>query len=234
MKTFLPLFSLLFCLAACFDNADGEGRGNSDPEGIYQDFQVWAEEGREDVTIRLQFRTGGEDGDGVLINGPGAVLLDNTPLAADSTKFAGVYYEAIKPAHKFTGKHTILFTDKDQKQQKVEFNFTPFFLAKEIPEKVRLEPFEIELNSFSDAPTTVRLVMIDTSLFSADVNEEILVENGKFAVTAEHLANLTKGPVMLEIYREEEIPLDGESKHSGKLTLTYSIKREFVLVDGER
>ncbi|HEV7331074.1 MAG TPA: hypothetical protein VGN63_08555 [Flavisolibacter sp.] len=231
MKTFLPLSSLFFFLTACFNNADVERAENNDPQGLYKDFQVWAEEGREDVTVRLQFRAGGEDGDAVLMDGPGAVLLDNKPVAADSTRFTGVYYETFQPIHEFEGKHTVVFVDKAKKQQKVEFLFHPFSLAKEIPEKVRKVPFEIQLNNFPEEPTSIRLVMVDTSLFSADVNEEIIVENGKIAITAEYLDKLTKGPVMLEIYREEEKPLNGESRHSGKLTITYSLKREFTLIE---
>ncbi|MDQ3278391.1 MAG: hypothetical protein M3Q06_08690, partial [Bacteroidota bacterium] len=71
----------------------------------------------------------------------------------------------------------------------------------------------------------------DTALHSADVNEEIVVENRKLTITGEHLANLTKGPVMLEIYREEETPLRNKLKTNGKLTLSYSLKRQFNLVE---
>lgn len=229
--TFWPLSGLLFLLSACFNNADVESAESNDRQSIYKDFRVWAEEGREEVTVRLQFRAGGMDGEAVLMDNPGTVLLDNLPVAADSTRFTGVYYETFQPLREFEGKHTIAFVDKAKKQQTAEFHFLPFSLAKEIPNKVRKAPFEIQLKNFPDEPASIRLVMVDTSLFSADVNEEIMVENGKIAITAEYLDNLTKGPVLLEIHREDEQPLQGESRSSGKLIITYRLKREFTLVE---
>ena len=231
MKTFLPLSSLFFCLTACINNSDVERAENSDPESIYQDYQVWAEEGREDVTVRLQFRAGGEGGDAVPIESPGAVLLDNLPVAADSTRFTGIYYETLQPIDEFKGPHTITYVDKAKKQQRVEFSFVPFSLVNEMTEERRKVPFEIRLDNFPDDPTSIRLIMIDTSHLSADVNEEVIVEDGKIAITAEHLANLTKGPVLLEINRVVEKPLKGKSNKGGKLTITYSLKREFTMVE---
>ncbi|MDQ3279673.1 MAG: hypothetical protein M3Q06_15210, partial [Bacteroidota bacterium] len=83
MRTFLPLFSLLLCLTACSNNADEESVENNTPETIYHDFQVWAEEGSEEVTVRLQFRAGGKEGDALLVGPPDGVLLDNLPLVVD-------------------------------------------------------------------------------------------------------------------------------------------------------
>jgi hypothetical protein len=73
--------------------------------------------------------------------------------------------------------------------------------------------------------------MADTSLRSEGVNEEMRIENGILTITEEAFSRLTNGPVILEIYREEERPLRGNPKTDGKLSMTYGIKREFELTD---
>jgi hypothetical protein len=92
------------------------------------------------------------------------------------------------------------------------------------------KPFTVQLTNFPTAATTIRLVMVDTSLDSPDVNEELRVENGEVKIDAAMLANLTKGPTVLQIYREEQRPFENGGTATGRLTTTYGIKREFVLV----
>ena len=87
------------------------------------------------------------------------------------------------------------------------------------------------MQHYPAAAPRVRLVMTDTALFSADINEELRVENGKIEITEKLVANLTKGPVILEIYSEEERPFHPGPKSTGKLTITYGLRRHIHLTE---
>lgn len=219
---------LLAGTAAC-NNADVGSVAETNSGNMYYDYQIWADEGSDEATVRLQYKLDGEEGRAVALREPGRVLLDSTPFRLDSTKFNGAYYELTKPLAELQGKHTILFTDKDGKTHREMFSFTPFALLEELPEEIPQKPFTVVLKNFPAAPTRVRLVLIDTSLTSAGVNEELFVENGKLNISQAMLLNLTKGPVTMEINREEERPIQTGS--GGKFLLNYGLRRQFVLVE---
>lgn len=227
MKLLLPLCCLIFLLVSCADEPNAETVEGFRPGSLYQNFQVWGEEGREDVTVRLQFHEGSRNGDAILLDEPGTVYLDDVLLPADSTKFNGVFYEISLPLSEFTGSHTIRFTGPDGKEYKEEFSFSPFSLVKDIPAEIKRKPFDLQLQNFGKGSEFVRLVMVDTAMQSADVNEDILVEDGRVSISDEHLANLTEGPVYLEIYKEQEQLVRNGAKGGGKLVITYALKRQF-------
>lgn len=230
MKLLFPLFCLFFLLIACSDErVDITDEEMASPGSFYQNFQVWGEEGREDVTIRLQFHEGNRNGNAVMIEGAGTVYLDDVPLSADSTKFNGVFYEISVPVADFTGNHTIRFTGPGGKEYREEFSFSPFSLVNDIPDEINRKPFDLQLRNFGNESDFVRLVMVDTAMESADVNEDVLVQEGKLSITEEHFANLTEGPIYLEIYREQEQLVRNEAKGGGKLLVTYALKRQFNL-----
>jgi hypothetical protein len=230
MKQFLLLLAYFFCLSSCLNRAEKEEKKISSADDIFYDYQVWADEESEDVTVRLQFRRGDKDGDPFAVESPGKVLLDGEELTADSARFTGVYYETAKPVDGFIGKHTVDFIDRSGKKHREEFSFKPFTLVKELPEKIKKAPFQIQLQDFSQTSMPVRLVMVDTSMASADVNEEIWIKNGKVNITEAFLDNLTHGPVMLEIYNEVERPIRNDTADSGRFSMTYGLKRQINLV----
>jgi hypothetical protein len=141
----------------------------------------------------------------------------------------GVYYETSKPVETFTGEHIVSYIDKSGKEHRDTFTFEPFTLAQEIPETIR-KPFQIQLQNFPEGVAPIRLVMVDTSLRSDGVNEKLMIEGGILEITEGYLANLTKGPVTLEIYQEEERPVKGRLGSFGKFTMTYGLRRQFNLV----
>jgi hypothetical protein len=67
-------------------------------------------------------------------------------------------------------------------------------------------------------------VIIDTDYESADVNEEIVPENGVVEVTEQHLSNLTKGPIVLEIYQEVERNISVDRQQTGRFQSTYGLE----------
>ena len=231
MRT-LSIFSLIiFSLAACDNNAEIGKAKDVKPESIYYDYKIWAEEGKEEATIMLQYRFGGEHGTTLVLDDPATVMFDGVELKVDSAKLTGAFYEVVKPVKELKGNHTIVFTDMNGKEHKENFSFEPFTLAAEFPEKVKKEPFTVKLNGFPPEPTNVRLVMTDTAFASKDVNEERVIERGELRIDSNELAALTKGPVTFEIYIEEEKPLKNPSKEGGRILITYGLKRHFEFID---
>lgn len=231
MKPFFLSILFLFFLWSCAGEEEPRIVPKTPSGGVYADYQVWAEEGADEVTIRLQYRRGNDEGDAFAVENPGKVLLDGDEMIPDSTRFMGVYYEVTKPVDDFTGEHTVVFIDKTGREHREEFTFEPFTLRAELPENIRKKPFTIQLQNFPERSTPIRLVMVDTSLRSAGVNEDLLIQDGKVEITEEFLRLLTNGPVTLEIYREEERPVKGGPTRSGRFSMTYGLRRHFNLVD---
>jgi len=203
-----------------------EASSGIDPQTIYHDYRITAEEDRENVTIVLQYRDG-EDGAPIGLDEALGVKLDGADLQPDSTRLSGAYYEAERPLADFSGNHTITLTDARNKVHKAKFRFQPFTLAEEIPERVPKKPFSIRLNNFPEGEA--RLVMIDTSFVSPDINEDIVIKNGEISIGNDKLANLAFGPVNMEIHFEETKPLKKISREGGRILISYSLRRQFEL-----
>jgi len=221
----LPLF-----FSSCLNKAEEKTAEGPDPNFIYYDYRIQADEEKDAVTVMLQYRFGGEDGENLLLEEPSKASLDGIELKPDSARQTGAFYEVTQPLESFNGKHAIVFTDSREKEHRVEFSFEAFSLADELPERLAKKPFTIQLANFPKKGF-IQLVMIDTSYTTVDVNEEILVEDGKLSITAEMLANLSSGPIVLEILKEEEKPLKNASREGGRLLISYGLRREFELVD---
>lgn len=229
MRYLLVSILLLYCFTSC-QNAESGRATELESNRIYYDYQVSAEEGHEEATVRLQYKIGDENGRAFVVEKPGKVMFDGAELKVDSTHFTGAYYELIKPLSEISGEHTIAFVDKKGKEHTTNFSFAPFSLAQDVPERVKRKPFTIQLKNFPASFILIRLVMTDTSLQSPGVNEEMQIENGRVAIDEAFLNNLKAGPVTLEIYREEERPVGSGTKEAGRLLMTFGIRRQFELV----
>lgn len=224
---------LLFVLAlvtGC-SNRDAGARADDELRNLYFDYQVWAEEGSGTVTIRLQYKEGGNDGSAVALPGKKQVLLDAVPFQLDSTRFLGVYYELTKPLAELAGNHSISVTDEKGTVHRESFEFYPFELFEELPEELHRKPYVLRLKNLPTSPTPIRLVLTDTSLTSPGVNEEVRVQKGKLNITQAMLESLAAGPVTLELGREESRPMASGSGERGTLVINYQLRRQFLLVD---
>jgi hypothetical protein len=229
IRTAYFLFFIIMMLVSCNEAEVGNSK-DVYKERIYFDYHITAEEGIENVTCKFQYKFGGKNGTTLVVDEPGKVELDGEAIKADSAKYSGVYYEINKPLEQFKGKHSIVFTANDKTQYKEEFEFTPIVLAVELPEKISRTPFIIKLKDIAAIETPLRLVMVDTAFASTDVNEVIEVVRGEINITQNMLNQLVNGPVSLEIYKEEDKPLKQHTKEGGKLSINYSLKREFELI----
>lgn len=211
---------------------DGEQRRKNLPaDGIYFSYRIWGEEGKEEVTCMLQFRAGGPNGAPVILQAPAGVELDGEELKADSARLSGAFYEILKPLNQFKGRHSIVFIDAEAKRYKQEFDFIPFQLRSELPPQIQKEPFTIQLNDFPVSETSIRLTLVDTSFSTNDVNEIVSVENGNIKITKSMLDKLTVGPVILELYKEDEKSIGKVRGERGRLWISYGLRREFELID---
>lgn len=229
MKFFFFAFALPFCLLACKTKDKNVSTRSIEPDEVFYDYNIRAEDENDEATIILQYKTG-EDGQ-PLNTGESVVLFDGTPLPQDSSRFLGPYYEQSLPLAELKNPHTIVFIDKNRKEHKEEFSVAPFTLATELPEKIKKQPFQIKLNGLPEAPVTIQLGMVDTSYTSTEVNEDVRVKNGILQIDSTLLTKLSTGPINLQIVRTEERPLKNPTKAGGRLVITYTLRRQFEFVD---
>lgn len=235
-KICFPLLVSLFIVSCtgnfnCNSNSN-EIRNSKDvkPDAVFFDYSIRAEEGKDEVIVKLQYRMGGPNGTTLILDEPSKVEFDGEKLPLDSAKLTGAYYEVLKSLPSFTGKHTIVFTDLNKKQYKEEFEFAPFTIDPPVPASVTRGELAFDLKGL-DSLDFIRVVLTDTSFYSDDINEIDTVRNGKVIISAERLARLENGPIILEFYKEIEKPVENGTREGGRIFITYGLKREFELKD---
>lgn len=216
------LWWLIAAMVACWSCGDEQQKVNE--EKIYAEYKVWGSEEQPEVTCVLQFKDDRQAIPERLLP-PSFVLLDGKELNADSSRYAGVFYERRSPAAAFTGRHTIVYNN-EQDSFTESFQYLPFSLAEELPARISRGDFVVKLNN--EAKGKFYLSLTDTSFQSNDFYEEVNVRGGELRLDTQQLNRVAPGPVVMELVREEERRL---KQPKGKLTITYSLRREFELKD---
>lgn len=219
----------IFFLFSCTSNEIGNIK-DVNPDAIFFDYKVWADESRGEVTVNLQYRMGGKNGTTLVLDEPSKVLFDGEQLQPDSAKITGAYYEIQRPFASFTGKHTIAFTDQNKKEYNEEFEFTPFTLDPTVPGTMNRGDLVFTFKGL-DSVDHLNVVLTDTSFPSADINDVETVRNGRLVIPSHKLSALVNGPINLQFYKEIEKPVKNGTKEGGKLFISYGLKREFELKD---
>jgi hypothetical protein len=225
---FLGAFVLLTVVGCkeADDNYAKEGVRN-----LYFDCVITADESDPEVTCKIQYKTGGYGGTAISIQKPGKVEMDGEELIPDSSRFSGVYYETRKALEGFAGRHMIQLTTGGDKEYREEFEFSPFRLETELPRVINRRGLELKLKGLPAGTESLRVVMTDTSFGTSWINKEIELVNGSLPITNAMLARLKNGPVGLEIYYEEERRAKKAAPRGGRISITYSLKRELELTD---
>lgn len=224
MRSIAIFFFSAFLLVAC-SNRDASGAavdGNA-----YVFFKISGEEEKENVTCLLQYFTSDTAGKSVLLAPPATVLLDSEAVPADSTSFTGAYYEAQKPLQNFAGAHTIVYQDAAGKQFQETFNYAPFTLNTDLGERVKKAAIQLQVTGLQPKDS-LQVILVDTSFATMDIDRLQLAENGSLPLTKTDLEKLKAGPVTLYLIKETERPVKNSK---GKIRVSYSLKREFELVD---
>src|SRR5678815_2671558 len=163
------ILTLVLFLFSCTSNEIGNSK-DVNPEAVFFDYEVWAEESKEDVTVNLQYRMGGKNGTTLVLDEPSKVILDGEQLKVDSAKVTGAYYEVQRPLISFTGKHTINFMDLNKKEYNEEFEFTPFTLEPDVPSILNRGDLVFNFKGL-DSVDHLSVILTDTSFTSADIND---------------------------------------------------------------
>jgi len=216
-------------LPGCTSNQIGNSKEIA-PDAIYFDYNIWGDEESDNVTVKLQYRFGGPNGTTLELEDPAKVELDGEILRAGSSRMNGTWYEVNKPVGNFEGRHLVVYTDKDRRQYKEEFDLKFFSLRTELPKEIKRDELVFELAGLQPVDY-IRLLFTDTSFYSKGIDRLDTVRNGKIIITRRDLDNLKNGPVFLEFYREDEKVIRQASKAGGRLSISYGLKRVFALKD---
>ncbi|MBS1921508.1 MAG: hypothetical protein JST17_14760 [Bacteroidetes bacterium] len=228
LSTIIAFFFVL-AFISCTSNEIGNSK-DVDPQSVYFDYKIWGEEGKDNVTVLLQYRFAGPNGTTLVLDDPANVELDGKQIPVDSSKLTGAYYEVSVPLKDFIGKHSIVFTDLDKKQYKEEFEFHPIILKDQLPDTVHRADLVFNLTGLYPLDY-VRVLLTDTAFSSVDINRVDTVRNGRIIISKEDLKKVVNGPVYLEFSKEEEKPVKSSTREGGHLSLSYGIKRDFTLRD---
>lgn len=196
---------------------------------VYFDYKITGEEGKPGVNCLFQFLAGRRNNRAVHLMQPATIKLDSIELTVDSAKLSGAFYEKIFPLDSFAGPHEILYTDVNRKKYKEEFFFTVFHLANELPAAVDpANDLFIRLAGLKELDS-LRVVATDTSFESLGINEVLPVHKGELNIAAKFFGQLVDGPIILLLYHETERPVKEGTAKGGRISVTYSLQRQFVL-----
>ena len=225
---YLYLLFLLVGFAACKNEDDTTTEKRTD--SLFFDYSVIAEEGREMVSCLFRFREGGLDGDPVTLSETVMLTFDGLEIAADSARMAGTFYEIMLPLNQFEGEHTVLFRAPSGREYTETFYFQPFSLKNELPATISRKNFKLELDGLAENDR-IAIIMTDTAFLSNDLNRLDTVRNGTVSIPVEKLTEVTNGPVVLQIHKEESKKLKNAPRQGGRLLISYGLQRELMLVD---
>jgi|SRR6218665_99454 len=198
-------------------------------DGLFVDCQAIGYEERGDVTVRVQFRPGGPDGDPVMLEEPAEIYFDGQLMDTGSTRMTGGYYESVFAAGEKDQQHELHYKSAEGQSFRDTFYFPFFSLSKELPESVSREnELEIRFSGF-EKQDVVHAMLSDTSFFGRGIDRVDTIENGLLKYSPEDLKVLKNGPIHIEFYKEDEWWLRGQAAARGRMYLSYNISREFEL-----
>ena len=199
------------------------------PNTIYREYSIWAEEGKDLATGLFQVYPNKRQRKSIELLQPAKIEFDQEILAPDSAEVTGVFYEVQRPLESFTGTHTIVFTDDNAAQYSDEFVFVPFRLVNDFGSEISRSQLVLELEGLEEGEP-LRVVVTDTSFSGNGINEIDTVRGGRLDLTKRVNEEIVNGPVILQLFKEVEQPLNSKPA-GGRISITYSIKREFELKD---
>lgn len=217
----------LLLLGACFGASRKE-----EPmlvEDIFFEYSINAEEGNDSVSVLLRFKELDEYGPAVSIE-PGQVFLDGQLLQPDSTEMTGPFYAASRQVESFTGKHRIEVILPDQKKYKEEFSFRPFSLQPGFRDTISRAKLQLDFAGLVNGDV-LRVVMTDTSFTGEGIHRIDTVWHNRVQFTRGELSYLESGPLNLELTRESVKRLRNSTGAGGKISSSYTIRRECWLRD---
>lgn len=224
----LVLPGLVFIAGCKGNDKKVEGSRDVSPGSIYFDYKISADEESDSITVLLHYRYGRKTGPSLLLEDPEQVSFDGQPLTADSSPIGGAFYEARAAAAGFEGPHRIVFTDRNGRQHEEIFEFRPLTLTQPLPDSIERSDLVLELAGFEKG-NLLHVLLTDTSRYSDGISREDTAGTGPVVITRDELDALAAGPVFLELLREQQVPVKNGTARGGTLTISYALRREFIL-----
>lgn len=221
------LFAAICLLPSCASNEIGNAK-DVNPDAIFFDYKIWGDESKDIATCMLQYRFAGPNGTTLVLEDPSKVAIDGHLLTVDSSKMSGAYYEWVNPVDSFAGKHTIIFSDMNGKKYSEDFKFTPFKMSAVVPAEFKRNDLVLDFSGL-DPVDYVRVSLIDTAYDNNDISRIDTLKNGHLVITKSQLDSLVNGPIQMEIIKEESRSVKNSTREGGTITVTYGLKREFIL-----
>lgn len=225
------LMSGLLSFVSCIHEPESAEKVN--PNFIYLDYLASGEEESNIVTLKLQFRAGGPNEKAITLTNPATIELDGQTLLPDSSRFNGPYYEVIRAVNEFGGVHHIIFTDTDGKKYKSEFEFPSITLKSKLVDSIDRNDLRLEVEG-TRAGDRLKILVTDTSRFGRGIEKVDTMVNGLITISKADFSNLENGPVQLELIREVNAMPDEMTVAGGRFYLTYTLKRQLILLDSAR
>jgi hypothetical protein len=210
-------------IVAC-NNSDTVRPARLTENQLFRYYVINAEEEKEYVTGVAYFHRN-IDQKPVRLEEPAKVELDGTELSADSASGTGTFYEFQEPLEEFEGRHTLTYVNNAGAEVKDVFQFRRFELSGDFDNVVKRSELILLFEGLKEGEW-VRIVMTDTSSGSTGLNRKFSIRKSSVDLRQE-INNVVNGPVLLQVSREEDQLLN----ESGRISMTYSLKREFILKD---
>ncbi len=221
--TCLSILIVILCFAtACSSNEIGNSK-DVNPETIYMNYSVDYKEGDDSVNCFLQYRFAGSNGTTLVLSSPSKVAIDGAEINADSATLSGAYYEKKFAADNFNGQHTIAFTDINNKVREEKFSFHRINCTTQIPQVIGKEQLALTFDGAENSDV-INVTISDTSAATEDIQIGNPVTSSQLIITAAQLKTLAKGPVQINIFKKQDLPLLQPTTEGGKLILSYDIK----------
>jgi hypothetical protein len=222
----------VFFLVSCNDDRD-EPAEIVDENSIYLDYLAWGDEESNTVTLKMQYRAGGRNQKAIELKEPARVEFDGQVISPDSSRFNGPYYEVIRPATEFAGPHRIVFTAIDGKKYTTDFDFSILALKPPVPDSIHRDDLILELSGVKPGDR-IWVLLNDTSYYGPGIEILDTTAKGIITISKEEFRGIKNGPVQIELIREESRMPDETMPAGGRFYLTYSIKKELMLIDSAR
>jgi len=198
-------------------------------EELYHDYQITGEEGASQVSILVQFRVRNSYGSTVeLLPGTG-IQLDGVALELDNSTQSGPMYVASRPLNEFKGPHQLVYTDTKGKKWKQDLNYPVVYLGDESIFSKAVDSAGFSLQILAEpAVKKLRVLMTDTSYAGKEFDKIILLNQDHLEIKSRDLGGFKPGPIQLELIAEYHRNLGGKNQPGGALSLTYTLRREFL------
>ena len=127
LKSLFYFFFLMVLTGSCASNEIGESR-DVNQETIYQQYRVEYDENDKKASLFAQFRFAGEKGTTLILSDPSKLEFNTAVVKVDSSDFSGAFYRLEFPREKVMGRHTLVYTDLNQKKYENTFSIDSFYL----------------------------------------------------------------------------------------------------------